>query len=200
MSCQSRTLLFLRSNRYERWTMKKAEHWRIDAFELWCWRRLLRAPWTARRSNQSILKDISPRSDQSFIGRTDAKAETPIHWPPDVESWLTWKDPDAGKDWGWKENGTTEDEMVGWHYWHNGHGFEWTSGVGDGQGGPACCSSWGCKEWDTTEQLNWTDRSSLPWMTVFSILTSWIKVIHLFQLLIVNEPILMLLLMKHFLH
>ena len=101
----------------ESWTVKKAEHWRIGAFELWCWRRLLRVPWTARRSNQSILKEISP----VFIGRTNAEAETPILWPPDAKSWLIWKDPDAGKDWRWKERGTTENEMVGWHHWLNGH-------------------------------------------------------------------------------
>ena len=91
----------------ESWTVKKSECWRIDAFELWCWRRLLRVPWTARRSNQSILK----------VGRTDVEAETPILWPPDVKSWLIWKDSDAGKDWGQEEKGTTEDEMVGWHHW-----------------------------------------------------------------------------------
>ena len=82
---------------YEIWTIKKAEHWRIDAFELWCWRRLLKAPWTARRSNQSILKEISL---WIFIGRTHVEAETPILWPPDAKSWLIWKDPDPGKDWG----------------------------------------------------------------------------------------------------
>ena len=105
----------------ESWTIKKAEHQRIDAFELWCWRRLLRVPWTARRSNQS-----NPKGDQSWvlIGRTDAEAETPRLWLPDAKSWLTWKHPDAGKDWGQEEKGTTEDEMVGWHYWLIGHGFE----------------------------------------------------------------------------
>ena len=81
----------------ESWTIKKAENWRIDAFELWCWRRLLRVPWTARRSNQSIFKEKN--HSWIFIGRTDAKAETPILWPPDVKSWLSWKDPDVGKDW-----------------------------------------------------------------------------------------------------
>ena len=120
------------------WTIKKAECRRIDAFELWCWRRLLRVPWTARRSNQSILKMKS----WVFIGRTDAEAETPILWPPDAKSWLIWKDPDAGKDWGW-EKGMTEDEMVGWHHWLNGHGFGWTPGVGDGQRGLTCYGSWG---------------------------------------------------------
>ena len=106
----------------ESWTIKKAEHQRIVNFELWCWRRLLRVPWTARRSNQSILKEI----DQSwvFIGRTDAKAETPILWPPDAKSWLIGKDPDAGKDWRQEEKGMTEDEMAGWHHWLNGHEFE----------------------------------------------------------------------------
>ena len=105
----------------ESWTLKKAECWRIDAFELWCWRRLLRVPWTAGRSNQSILK-----GNQSwvFIGRTDAEAEALILWPPDAKSWLIWKDPDAGKDWTREENGTTEDEIVGWHHRLNGHEFE----------------------------------------------------------------------------
>ena len=78
-------------------------------------------------------------------------------WPPDAKSWLIWKDPDGGKDWGQEEKGTTEDEMVGWHHRLNGHGFGWTPGVGDGQGGLACCGSWDCKESDTTERLKWTD-------------------------------------------
>ena len=79
-----------------------------------------------------------------------------ILWPPEAKNWLIWKDPDAGKDWGQEEKGTTEDEMVRWHHWLNGHGFGWTLGVGDGQGGLACCGSWGRKESDTTEPLNWT--------------------------------------------
>ena len=101
----------------ESWTVKKAERWRIDAFELWCWRRLLRVPWTTRRSNQSILKSWV------FTGRTDVEAETPILWPPDVKSWLIWKDPDAETDWSQEEKGTTEDEMIGWHHRVNGHEF-----------------------------------------------------------------------------
>ena len=92
-----------------------------------------------------------------FIGRTDAEAETPILWPPDVRSWLIWKDPDAGKDWRQEEKGTAEDEMVGWHHRLDGHEFGWTLGVGDGQGGLAYCGSWGRKELDTTERLNWTE-------------------------------------------
>ena len=139
---------------YESWTIKKAEHRRIDAFGLWCWRRLLRVPWTARRSNQCILKEISPGC---FFGRTDAKAETPVLWPPHAKSWLIGKDPDAGRDWGKEEKGTTEDEMAGWHHRLNGHGFGCTPGVGDGQGGLACCDPWGRKESDTTERLNWTE-------------------------------------------
>ena len=138
----------------ESWTIKKAGCQRIDAFELWFWRRVLRVPWTARRSNQSILKEISSEC------WTDVEAETPILWPPDAKSWLIGKHPDAGKDWG-QEKETTEDEMAGWHHRLNGHEFEWTPGVGDGQGGLACCSSWGCKESDTTEQLNWTDLGAV---------------------------------------
>ena len=102
----------------ESWTIKKVEHWRIDAFELWCWRRLLRVPWTARTSNHSILKEINP---------------------------------------GYSLEGMTENEMAGRHHRLNGREFEWTPGVGDGQGGLACCNSWGCKESDMTERLNWTE-------------------------------------------
>ena len=105
---------------------------------------------------------VHPKRDQSwvFIGRTDVEAETPILWPPDAKSWLIGKNPDAGKDWGQEEKGTTEDEMVGWHHQLNGCGFGWTLGVGDGQGGLVCCGSWGRKESDTTERLNWTELNS----------------------------------------
>ena len=91
------------------------------------------------------IQPVHPNRDQSwvFIGRTDVEAETPILWPTDAKSWLIWKDPDAGKDWGQEEKRTTEDEMVGWHHRLNGHRFEWTPGVGDGQGDLACCYSWG---------------------------------------------------------
>ena len=138
----------------ESWTLKKAGCWRIDAFELWCWRRLLRVPWTTRRSNQPILKETHP--EYSLEGLM-AKAETAILWPPDVKNWLTGKDPDAGKDWRQEEKGTTEDEMVRWHYRVSGYEFEQALGVGDGQGSLTCCSPWGCKELDNTEPLNWTD-------------------------------------------
>ena len=223
----------------ESWTIKRDEHWRIDAFELWYWKRVLRIPWTARRSNQSILKEISSecsleglmlklklwppdvknwltgkdpdarkdwRQEEKgmtgdaivgwyhwltghefgklqelvmdrevwhvavlgvtkswtrlrdwwvFTGRTDAEAETPVLWPPHTKSWLIGKDPEAGRDWGQEEKGMTEDEMAGWHHWLDGHEFEKTPGVGDRQGGLACCGSWGCKESDMAERLNW---------------------------------------------
>ena len=105
------------------------------------------------------IQPVRPKGDQSwiFIGRTDAEAETPILWPPDVKNGLILKDPDAGKDWWQEKKGTTEDEMIGWHHRINGHRFGWTPGVGDGQGGLACCCSWGHKESDMTEQLNWTE-------------------------------------------
>ena len=135
----------------ESWTIKKAEHRRIDAFELWCWRRLLRAPWTARRSNQSILKEISPEYSleglmpklklQYFghlIQRTNSLEKTLM----------------AGKDRRQEEKGTTEDEMVGWHHRLNGHEFEQALGVGDRQGSLACCSPWGHKESDMTGWLD----------------------------------------------
>ena len=97
-----------------------------------------------------------PKGNQSwiFIGRTDAEAETPTFWPPDGKNWLIGKDSDAGRDWG-QEKGITEFEMAGWHHWLDGHKSEWTPGVGDGQGGLVCCDSWGHKESDTTELLNW---------------------------------------------
>ena len=114
-------------------------------------------------------ESIGPQGDQPvhpqgnhfwiFIGRTDAK--TLILWPPNAKSWLTGKDPDAGKDWGQEEKGTTEDEMVGWHHRLHGHGFGWTPVAGDGQGGLACYGSWGCKESNMTEWVNWTDRKKI---------------------------------------
>ena len=102
---------------------------------------------------------VHSKGDQpwDFFGRNDAKAETPVLWPPHAKSWLIGKDCDAGRDWGQEEKGTTEDEMAGWHHWLDGRESEWTPGVGDGQGGLACCDSWGRKELDTTERLNWTE-------------------------------------------
>ena len=142
----------------ESWTVKKAEHWRIDAFELWCWRRLLRVPWTARRSNPSILKDTSPGCSLEGL-MLKLKLQ---YFGQLMLGWLTGKDPDAGRDWGQEEKGMTEDEMAGWHHRLDGHEFGWTPGVGNGQGGLVCCNSWGHKEMDMTEWLNWT-KLNLPW-------------------------------------
>ena len=113
--------------RCESWTIKKAEHQRIDAFKLWCWRRLFKSPLDCKE-----IQPAHPKWNQSwmFIGRTDVEAETPIIWPPDVKNWLIWKDPDAGKD--WRQKGTTEDEMVGWHHQLNGHELQSALRVGDG--------------------------------------------------------------------
>ena len=137
------------------WTIKKAECLRIDAFELWCWRRLLRVPWTKRRSNQSIQRNQS----WIFNGRTDAEAEAPILWPLDVKNWLTGKDPDTEKDRRQEERGTTENEIVGWHHQPDGHEFEQALGVDDGQRGLASCSPWGGKESDMTAWWNWTESN-----------------------------------------
>ena len=138
----------------ESWTIKKAERRRIDAFELWCWRRLLRVPWTARD-----LQPLHPKGTQPWIliERTDAEAKAPILWPPNGKSQLIGNDPVAGKDWGQVEKGVTEDEMVGRHHWLNGHEFEQAPGDGEGQGSLACYSPWGHKELHMTE---WLDNSN----------------------------------------
>ena len=137
----------------ESWPVKKAECRKIDAFELWCWRRLLRGPWTARRSNQSVLKQISPgclleglvlKLKLQYFGHLMQRADS-------FEKTLM-----LGKIEGRKRRGRQRIEMVGWHHWLNGHEFGWTPGVGDGQGGLTCWGSWGHKESDTTERLNWT--------------------------------------------
>ena len=130
------------------WTIKKAEHTGIDAFQLWCWRRLLRVPWSARRSNQSILKEISPGCSLEEL-MLKLKLQYSGHLMRTIDSFE--KTPMLGKIEGRRRKGTTEDEMVGWHHRLDGHGFGWTLGVGDGQGGLAYCGSWGRKESDTTE-------------------------------------------------
>ena len=144
------------------WELDNKESW---APKNWCF-------WTVvlEKTPESPLdcKEIQPvdlKGYQSwvFTGRTDAKAETPVLWPPHVKSWLIRKDSDPGRDWGQEEKGTTEDEMAGWHHWLDGREIEWTLGVGDGQGGLACCNSWGRKESDTTERLNWTE---MKWTSV----------------------------------
>ena len=132
------------------WTIKKAEHQRIDALELWRWRTLLTVHWTARRSNQSILQEISPECSLEGLMQ---KLKLPILWPPDAKSWLIWKDSDAGEDWRQEEKGSTENEMVGWHHWLDGHEFEQAPGVGDGQGSLAAVHGV-AKSW--TWLSNWT--------------------------------------------
>ena len=124
----------------ENWTIKKAQHWRIDAFELWCWRRL------ESSLDCKEFKPVNPKGNQPWIftGKADAKPEAQILWPPDVKSWLIGKDPEAGKDWR-QEKGATEDEMVGWHHQLNRHQFEQTLGDSEEQGSLAYCSSWGCR-------------------------------------------------------
>ena len=141
--------------------MYVCETWIVKSWapKNWCFWTVVLEKALESPLNCKEIQPVYPKGDQSwvFIGRTDAEAETPILWPPDVKSWFTGKDPDAGKDWGQKRKGTTEDEMVGWHHLLDGHGFGWTPGIGDGQGGLVCCSSWGRKESDTAERLNWTE-------------------------------------------
>ena len=137
--------------------------------------------WDKTLESPLDRKEIQPvhSEDQpwDFFGRNDAKAETPVLWPPHVKSWLIGKDSGAGRDWGHEEKGTTADEMAGWHHQLNGREFEWIPGVGDGQGGLTCCNSWGHKESDTTERLNWlTDWSSSTslQMTQFCSFYGWL--------------------------
>ena len=136
--------------------------WELDYKESWAPKHWCFWAVVLEKTLESLLdckeiQPVYPKGNQSwiFIGRTDAEAETPVLWPPDVKNWLTGKDPDIGKDWRREEKETTEDEMIGWHHQLYGHEFEQTPGVGDGQGGLACCSPWGHKESDTTERLNW---------------------------------------------
>ena len=149
----------------ESWTVKKAEHRRIDAFEVWCWRRLLRVPWTARRFNQSILKEINPGiSLEGMMLKLKLQYFGHLMWRVDsLEKTLM-----LGGIGGRREKETIENEMAGWHHWLDGLESEWTPGVGDGQRGLVCCDSWGGKESDTTERLNWTELKSLFLSLVFA--------------------------------
>ena len=137
------------------WELDYKESW---APKNWCFWTMVLEKTLENPLDCKDIKPVNPKGNQSwiFIGRTDAEAETPIIWPPDMKKWLIGKDPNAGKDWRWEEKRTTEDEMVGWHHRLNGHEFEQAPGVGDEQGGLAWCSPWGHKESDTTEWLNWT--------------------------------------------
>ena len=138
--------------------------WELDCEEGWALKNWCFSTVVLEKTLESPLdcKEIQPvhsEGDQPwvFFERNDAKAETPVLWPPHAKSWLIGKDSDDGRDWEQEEKGTAEDEMVGWHHWLDGREFEWTPGVGDGQGGLVCCDSWGHKESDTTERLNWTE-------------------------------------------
>ena len=163
------------------WMLDYKESW---ALRYWCFWTVVLEKTLESPLDSKEVQPVHPKGNQSwmFNGRTNVEAETPIHWPPDTKNWLIGKHPDAGKDWRWEEKGTTEDEMVGWHHWLNGHEFESTLGVGDEQGGRECYSLWGRKELDTTEWLSWTELmltlsgidasvlpSSLP-RTAFSII------------------------------
>ena len=136
------------------WELDHKEGW---APKKWCFRTVVLEKTLESPLDCKEITPVNPKGNQPWIfnERTDVEAEAPVLWPPAVKNWLIWKDPDAGKDWRWEEEGMTEDEMVGWHHWLNGHEFEQTLGVGDGQGSLACCSPWGCKESDTTEQQYW---------------------------------------------
>ena len=164
----------------ESWNIKKADCQKIYTFELWLLKKTLESPLDCKE-----IQPVHPRRNQSwiFIGRTDAEAETPILWLPAVKNWLIRKDLNAGKDWRQEEKGMAEDEMVIWHHWLNGHEFEQTLGVGDGQGGLVCWDSWGRKESDTTERLNWTELNrgtlcrsvALFWMNRASLVPWMVK-------------------------
>ena len=162
------------SSRVWMWELDYKESW---APKNWCFWTVVLEKTLESPLDCKEIQPVCPKGDQSliFIGRTDVEAETPIVRPPDAESWLISKDPDAGKDWGQEEKGTIEDEVAGWHHRLNGHGFGWTPGVGDGQGGLACCSSWDRKESDMTEWLKWTELnwSSLPDMFLLLQESAW---------------------------
>ena len=130
----------------------------------WCFQTLVLKKTLESPLDCKEIKPVNPKGNQYwiFIGRTDAEAGVPILWPPNAKSWLTGKDPDAGKEWRQKEKGTKEDEMAGWHYWHSRHEFEQTAGDGEGQGSLAHCSLSGCKVW--TWLSNWTKKPSLYWL------------------------------------
>ena len=139
------------------WEVDYKESW---VLKNWCFWTVVMEKTLESPLDCKEIQPVHPKGDQSwvFIGRTDAEAEIPILWPSDAKSWLTGKDPDAGKDWEQEEKGMTEDEMVGWHHRLDGHGFGWTPGVGDGQGGLACWGSWGHKVLETSEWVNWTEQ------------------------------------------
>ena len=136
------------------WELDYKESWVLNN---WCFWIVVLEKTLESLLDLKEIQPVHPKGTQSwiFIGRTDAEAEAPVLWPPDVKNWLIGKGPDAGKDWRQEEKGTTEDEMVGWHHWLNGHEF------GDGHGSLVCCSPWDRQELDTTEGLNWTELRTI---------------------------------------
>ena len=157
----------------ESWTIKKAEHRRIDIFKLWCWRWLLIVPWKARRSNQVNLKGNKP---WTCFGRTDAEAEDSIFWLPDANSWCLGKGPDGGKDWRQKEKRETEDEMVGWHHWFTGHELGQSLEDGVRQRSLVHCSPRGHKEW--MQLGNWTTTTACLWKMHRNLLGFFPSLVH----------------------
>ena len=154
------------------WELDHKESW---APKNWCFWTMALGKTLESPLDSKEIQPVHPKGDQSwvFIGRTDVKAEIPILWPPDAKSWLIWKDPDAGKEWGQEKKGMTENDMVGWHHQLNGHGFGWTLGVNDGQGGLVCCGSWCRKESNTTERLNWAELIGCLLFPLTSLLSYW---------------------------
>ena len=172
--CPSSQSYGFSSSHVRMWELNHTEGW---VLKNWCFwtvvlEKTLKSPLECKE-----IQPVNPNGHQPwiFIGRTDAEAEASILWPPDMKNWLIGKGPDHGNDWWQEEKGTKEDEMVGWHHWLNGHEFEQVSGDGEGQGSLACCSPWGCKELDMTEQLTTTIISftkcgslllqSMPWLS-----------------------------------
>ena len=158
------------------WELDYKESW---APKNWCFWTVVLGKILESPLNCKEIHSVHPKGNQSWIfsERTDAEAETTILWPPDVKKWLVGKDPNPGKDWRREEKGVTEDEMVGWHHWHNGHEFEQAPGVGDGQGSLACYSPWGRKKLDTTEWLNWTEfnNQTTDWIWINLLFTYYYK-------------------------
>ena len=166
------------------WELDCEEGW---APKNWCFRTVVLEKTLESPLDCKEIQPVHPKGDQSwvFFGITDTEAETPIRWPPDAKSWLIGKDPNAGRDWGQKEKGRTEDEMAGWRHQLDGHELEWTLGAGDRQGGLACCNSWGCKESDTTERLNWTELNQFCGISSFlKIFIEFVTILLLFYALV----------------
>ena len=157
--CLVKAMVFSRSHVWM-WELDCEESWALKNWFFWTvvFEKTIESPFDSKE-----IQPIHSEGDQPwvFFGRNDVKADTPVLWPPHVKSWLIGKDSDAGRDWGQEEKGMPEDEMAGWHHWLDGCDSEWILGVVDGQGGLACCDSWGCKELDRTERLNWLTDATM---------------------------------------